>query len=453
MVSEMAREMKDSGIEWIGEIPVEWKVLNLKYLGNTKSGLGNKKPQDFGHGYPFISYKNIYSNFSIEENYEDKVASTDIDREKYNVLRGDAFFTGSSETIEELGMASMCLKDIPDATYNGFSIRFRPNNLNEYIPEFMMYYFRSLATREHLVRNDNSITRANLSQKTLKMLPVLLPNFKEQVLLANYLDQKVTKINSIIEKTKQSIEEYKKYKQSLITEVVTKGLDPNVKMKDSGIEWIGEIPEHWEIISLGLIFEYIGGYAYHSSDFTIDETNNQILRIGNVKNDKLILNDKKVFISDDIANKSNKVKVQEEDLIFTMTGTKGKRDYFYTVLFENSMSDKSLFINQRVGCLRAKMDISVKYYSYLLKDIKILDSIFIYETGTANQGNLGIESIKRTKLHFPPIHEQKEIIDFLNEKTKFINKIIEKKVKLVEELESYKKSFIYEVVTGKKEVS
>ena len=213
--------MKDSGIEWIGEIPEHWEVIKLKHLGNTRSGLSNKKPEDFGFGFPFITYKNIYNNYALDETFTDLVNSTDEDRNKCNVMRGDAFFTGSSETIEELGLSSVCLNTIKSATFNGFCIRFRPSNLDKLLPEYIMYYFRSQATREHLIRNDNSITRANLSQKILGSLKVIIPPLSEQKKLAKYLSNMSGIIQQTLDNKQNLINNLESYKKSLIYEVVT----------------------------------------------------------------------------------------------------------------------------------------------------------------------------------------------------------------------------------------
>lgn len=180
----------------------------------------------------------------------------------------------------------------------------------------------------------------------------------------------------------------------------------DVPMKDSGIEWIGMIPEHWGVAKLANLFTSLGGYAFNS-DLYVSETENLIVRIGNVKNDRLLFDANPVYISDDLAEQVIKFKMQCGDILFTMTGTKGKRDYFYTLILDNShIQTKNLYLNQRVGCFRKKAHIHAEYYNYLLKDNRILDSIFLYETGTANQGNLGIDSINRTKVHLPPYDEQ-----------------------------------------------
>lgn len=209
---------KDSGIEWIGEIPSHWEVIRLRTIGKTKSGLSNKTKEDFGIGNPFVSYGDVYRRDIIKAT--DFVNSTIDDISKFAINRGDVLFTGSSETIAELGMSSVALENIENSTYSGFLIRFRPES-NKLLPEFSRFLFRSLSMREYLIQDDRSVTRSNLSQKKLKDMPTILPPLHEQQQIADFLDEKCSKIDQLIENKQRLIEDLKAYKQSLIYECVT----------------------------------------------------------------------------------------------------------------------------------------------------------------------------------------------------------------------------------------
>ena len=233
---------------------------------------------------------------------------------------------------------------------------------------------------------------------------------------------------------------------------MTKGLNPDVEMMESGAEFVGKIPQNWSIAKLGNLFDFIGGYAFNSEMY-VSESQNQVVRIGNVKNGYMLLDSNPVFVNDETAERANKFLIKPNYILFTMTGTKGKRDYFFThVVTEEDCKGKRLYINQRVGCFVAKKGVHPAYYGYLLKDNKILDGIFLYETGTANQGNIGIDSISRTKVHVPPYEEQCKIAEYLDKKCNMIDSNIYEKGRLIIKFQEYKKSLIYEVVTGKKEV-
>ncbi len=211
--------MKDSGIEWIGEIPAGWNVKSLRYVGTCQNGI-SKGGDFFGTGFPFISYSDVYKNMKLPEQGSGLVESDENEQENYSVQRGDVFFTRTSETIEEIGLTSVCLKTIDKATFAGFLIRVRPYD-NQIIPEFSAYYFRSNIHRQFFVKEMNLVTRASLGQELLKRLPVLLPSLSEQTAIANYLDKKCASIDNVIAKKQQLIDKLTEYKKSLIYEMVT----------------------------------------------------------------------------------------------------------------------------------------------------------------------------------------------------------------------------------------
>ncbi|WP_026367576.1 restriction endonuclease subunit S [Bacteroides sp. 14(A)] len=212
-------ELKYSEIDWLGDIPTHWDIKRLRYLGNCQNGI-SQGADYFGSGYPFVNYGDIYKNIALPETVTGLANSTDSDREIYSVKKGDVFFTRTSETIEEIGFASTCLKTIEDAVFSGFVIRFRPTD-DRLVDEFAKYYFKAQVHRKFFVKEMNLVTRASLSQELLKKLPVLLPPKEEQIEIADYLDGYISNINLKIDKTKRIIELLKEYKTALISEVVT----------------------------------------------------------------------------------------------------------------------------------------------------------------------------------------------------------------------------------------
>ena len=173
-----------------------------------------------------------------------------------------------------------------------------------------------------------------------------------------------------------------------------------------------ELPESWCWCRLFDIVNFIGGYAYNSSDF-ISSSQNQVLRLGNVKPDELKLSAKPVFISDALAEATAAFRCKTDDILLTMTGTRKKRDYFFTVRILRE--DPQLFINQRVGCLRAYISYMAHWLTWILKSETVLSQVFQYETGTANQGNLGAENIMKTLIPLPPLAEQHRIVAKIEE--------------------------------------
>ena len=224
--------MKDSGIEWLGEIPKHWDIKKLRYVGSCQNGV-SKGGNYFGSGYPFVSYSDVYSNSGLPKEINGLAQSTKSDRINYSVRVGDIFFTRTSETIEEIGMASTCLHSVNDAIFSGFLIRVRPFD-NLLLPSFSKYYFRSQKHRFFFVKEMNLVTRASLSQDLLKRLPVLLPPLEEQKIIAQHLDSKTAEIDQQKNKIQQAIALLKEYRTALITNAVTGKIDVrDIKLPES----------------------------------------------------------------------------------------------------------------------------------------------------------------------------------------------------------------------------
>ncbi len=211
--------MKESGIEWLGKIPVHWDIKRLRYLGQCQNGI-SKGAEYFGHGYPFLSYSDVYRNEEVPRVLLGSVESNEKEQLSYSVEEGDVFFTRTSETAEEIGIAATCMDSIKKAVFAGFLIRFRPNDgkLSKF---YSKYYFRASIHRRFFVKEMNVVTRASLSQELLKRFPVLLPSLEEQNVIADYLDEECNRIDAQIKRTQKLIDLLSEYRTALISEVVT----------------------------------------------------------------------------------------------------------------------------------------------------------------------------------------------------------------------------------------
>lgn len=211
--------MKDSEVEWIGFIPAHWDIKRLRYIGSCQNGI-SKGRDFFGTGYPFVSYTDVYKNMELPYKVNGLIESTRAEQKNYSVIEGDIFFTRTSETIEEIGLTSVCNKTIENATFAGFLIRVRPKHGMLYTL-FAKYYFRSEKHRQFFVKEMNLVIRASLGQELLKRLPVILPPINEQKEIAKYLEHKCELIDKVILKKERIIDRLISYKKSLIYEVVT----------------------------------------------------------------------------------------------------------------------------------------------------------------------------------------------------------------------------------------
>lgn len=214
-------------------------------------------------------------------------------------------------------------------------------------------------------------------------------------------------------------------KEKLIKEGKIKKTKPLSEITEDEIPF--DIPKNWKWVRLGELVTFYGGYAYKSSTY-VDESNNMIIRLGNVKNDKLLLGVNPVFVPQEIADTTIKYKIMPNDILFTMTGTRKKRDYFYTTLIdEKDLFQFELFLNQRVGCLRSDCKlINMRWLALALKSEAILSQIFSFETGTANQGNIGSDNTMGLMVPLPPLAEQKRIVKKIEELLPYTKQLIKK---------------------------
>ena len=179
--------MKDSGVEWLGEVPAHWGVKALRYLGECQNGI-NIGGEAFGSGSPFVSYGDVYKNDVLPTEVTGLVQSSPEDQQRYSIEYGDVFFTRTSETVDEIGFSATCLQELPNAVFAGFLIRFRPTG-KSLAPGFSKYYFRNQGLRIFFNKEMNLVTRASLSQDLLKLLPVTIPPVVEQIKISDFLDR------------------------------------------------------------------------------------------------------------------------------------------------------------------------------------------------------------------------------------------------------------------------
>lgn len=234
--------MKDSGIEWIGEIPEDWECIKLKNIIEFVNGYAfNSENLTIDGQYPIIRIGDI-NNTKVDFINSIKCDINDGELNNFLIFKDDILIAMSGATVGKLGY----VYDTPPKSY----INQRVGIIRTNAPKYILYSLSTNGFLEYIYLLSDGSAQPNISTKNINEYKISIPQLEEQQAISNFLDQKVSEIDHILKKTRESIEEYKKYKQSLITEAVTKGLNPDVEMKDSGIEWIGEIPKHWEVKNL-----------------------------------------------------------------------------------------------------------------------------------------------------------------------------------------------------------
>ena len=432
----MTRAMKDSGIEWIGEIPVDWRVIKLRQLGNfTSSGIDKLiNPEE--PLVRIINYTDVYNNKDyVLKNKEYMVVSAPQDKVmQHQVNIGDLIFTPSSETVEDIGVSALVIETLPNTAFSYHVLRYTFNN--EVYLGFKKYLCNNFYVYSSFSSKAKGTIRKTLSREDFKEQLVLLPPLPEQQKIADFLDEKCSHIDSVLEKIRASIDEYKQLKQSIITQAVTKGVRPNRPMKDSGIEWIGEIPLDWDIYKVKHCFTRKNSKAKQDDPVVLSLT-----RSG-VKIRDISTNEGQLAESYYDYNP-----VQVGDLLLNPMDLYSGANCSYSDV-EGVISPAYINLKNKEGMSNSK------FYDYYFKVQYWMMVLFSFGKGVSfyNRWTLGQETLMNFPIVYPLLSEQQQIADFLDNKCSEIDKLITKKEQLIAELETYKKSLIYEYVTGKKEV-
>ena len=271
-------------------------------------------------------------------------------------------------------------------------------------------------------------------------IEIPLPDKRIQKNIATFLDGKTAQIDSIIENTKQSIIEFKKYKQALITETVTKGLNPEVQMKDSGIEWIGEIPEQWHVSKLKRFSNIRYGLGEPPK---LSEDGLPIIRATNIERGKIVTNNLIKAKIEDIPSAKDVV-LKHGDILIVRSGAYAGDVALVSQEWEGTLAGYDMIISL--------FDMNPKFVSYALLSDYILKAQLYLSRMRSAQPHLNAADVGKGQIVVPSLSEQQQIADYLDEKCAHIDSLIADKEKLIREFEDYKKALIYEYVTGKKEV-
>ena len=292
----------------------------------------------------------------------------------------------------------------------------------------------------HLSKN----LRSSLTETDFGYIHTCLPPLSEQQKIADYLDKVCGEVDEMITLQEQMIDELKAYKQSVITEAVTKGLNPNVLMKDSGIDWIGEIPESWKVVKLSLLTSKIGSGSTPTGGANVYVSEGvKFLRSQNVYFEGLDLSDV-AHITEKIDEEMKGTRVLPGDVLLNITGGSIGRCYFV----DETLGKAN--VNQHVSIIRPN-NIDTKYLKYSLQSTLGQHQVSLLQTG-GNREGLSAAALSNFKILLPSKDEQQSIATYLDRKCAEIDDLIAIKQSKIEELKEYKKSVIYEYVTGKKEV-
>ena len=423
----MAREMKDSGVAWIGEIPSDWKLSKIGSLYSQRI----EKVSDKDYPPLSVTMKGILPQLATA------AKSDDGDNRKL-VRIGDFAINSRSDRRGSCGVS------LYDGSVSLINIILTPRNtMNSGYYDWLFH--TSLFADEfykwgHGIVDDLWTTR----WQEMKSIIVPVPNLHEQERIAHFLNQRCAEIDTVLDKTRTSIEEYKKLKQAIITQAVTKGIRGDRPMKESGIEWVGEIPEEWAVAPK------LSNLCYRSISYGIvklfepdDEHGVKVLRCSDILPGKILLNHVRT-VKREVSDMYARTILQGGEVVINVRGTLGG----CAVVSQNLCGYN---VAREVAVIPVSNSVNNQFLMYYLLSDSFLNFESQHLLGSVYVG-LNIALLSSCPIPCPPTIEQNEIVAHLNAECGKIDKMISKKEQLLNELESYKKSTIYEYVTGKKEV-
>ena len=437
---------KDSGVEWIREIPESWRVDKIKYfLQSFFSGVWGEEEGELALNLPCIRVADFdFDKMSLKDE-ELTIRSYSYSQVRMNEIQSGDILLEKSGGGEKTPVGRV----VYNTQYNGVLCANFISVLRckfEVKSKYACYLIKSsyLSGLSKYLLNQ-TIGIQNLPMGEFLNQKVCMPSLEDQLKIADFLDKECERIDRIIDKIEKQIEILKEYKRALITETVTKGLNKNVKMKDSGVEWIGEVPGYWKIDKVKYIANLYGriGWQGLTSDEYIEEGPYLITGVDFSKG--TVDWNNCVHISEERWNQASKVKIKNGDLLITKDGTVGK-----VALVNNLIGKASL--NSGVLLIDLNIENNKKFLFWVLSS-EVFWTWFNYK----NSGNNTIlhlyqKDFNEFKFAMPSLKEQQQIADFLDQKCSEIDLILSKKANQLDIIKEHKKSLIYEYVTGKKRV-
>lgn len=410
---------KDSGVEWLEKVPADWSIKRLKMVSDILPSNVDKKSKVDEKDVMLCNYVDVYKNDFITAEINFMVATaTDAQIEKLSIREGDVIATKDSEDPNDIGVPAFVQKTI-EGVVCGYHLTLIRSDHQQVRGSYLYWLMRSNGCAQYFSTEARGITRYAIGARTFSNLAIPVPDSVEQNTIANYLDHKTSQIDTLISKKEKLIELLKEERAAMINQAVTKGLDPNVPMKDSGIEWLGEIPVHWEVKKL----KYVA-----------------VLKSG----ENII---------------SEQIKAEGK---YPVYGGNGLRGYY------SDYTNKGNYIligRQGALCGNIKYA-SEKFWasehaivSYLFDNYewiwfgKLLEVMNLNQySQSAAQPGLAVSEIKNLSVPSPTFVQQRQIVDYINKEQSRIDTLVEKTAQEIELLKEYKSALISEVVTGKVDV-
>lgn len=442
------RAMKDSGIEWIGKVPDEWPLARIKScVARRDAGAWGEEANGENENCICLRVADMdYSRlrFKEQENYTVRSYKKEV-IDSLKLQKDDILIEKSGGGDKTPVGRAVIFNGGYQAVFANFMERIRCTpNMN---PRFMLYVFTTLyqsGYAQNYIKQTTGIQNFDLtSLLTKEYMP--LPQYEEQGSIAAFLDDKCGKIDAIITREQDEIEKLKEYKLSVITEAVTKGLNPDAPMKDSGVEYMGQIPAPWNMIRLKFLMSEIIDCPHETPNYSADGA---YLVIRTADQDYGFLRPDEAMYrlnENEYMNRIRRMALQKDDIVY---GREGERWGLACLV----PRDDSYCLGQRMMQMRCRTDQILPAFA-----MWALNSRYVYLQGSVDtigstSPHVNISTMRNYNIPVPPMDEQQRIVEYIAKRAKTLESQVEKKQVLIDKLTEYKKSLIYEVVTGKREV-
>jgi type I restriction enzyme S subunit len=418
---------KNSGVEWLGDIPSEWKTLANKHIFKIKQNLVGKKSGEYD--LLSLTLKGI-----IKRNMDDPKGKFPAEFDTYQEVKKDDFvfcLFDVEETPRTVGLSKY------DGMITGAYTVMQTKGMSQ---KYLYYFYLNLDSSKRFKPLYKGL-RNTIPKDSFFSFKTFIPPKQEQRKIASFLDIKIEQLDKAIKQKEQLIELLKERRQILINDAVTKGIDKTVTMKDSGVEWIGEIPEHWEVKKLKFMVSKVSsGVTPSGGALSYLSEGIPLLRSQNILFEKIDY-DNAVYISNKTHNKMKNSQVKFNDVLLNITGGSIGRCNFVDV-------DMDLNVNQHVCIIRPKKTMYTILLNNILASAVGQTQIWSYQQGGGREG-LNFEAIKKFDLPIPPKQEQECIVNYLEIENQKIDKAIDLQQQQIIKLKEYKTTLIDSVVTGK----
>lgn len=438
---ERYESYKDSGVEWIGEIPTEWQILKLKFLAEARPSNIDKKSKDDEEPILLCNYVDVYKNEFISSKISFMKASASSEqKEKFILEKGDVLATKDSESPNDIAIPALVVEDLENVVCGYHLTHIKPKKIEG---EYLFRFFQSKYLSAYFEVSANGVTRYGLGVDKFNSALILTPPLTEQIAIANYLRRKTSEIDALIAQKERLIELYEEEKTAIINHAVTKGINPEVKLKKSGVDWLGEIAVHWEVKKLKYLLLEPLKYGANESALFEDKNHPRYIRITDFGNNGKLKEDTFKSLPPEVADN---YLLNEGDILFARSGaTVGK-----TYQFKN-------------------FDGKACFAGYLIKaspNINLIQSDFLYlftkssfyerwKERIFNQAtiqNIGADKYAFIEIPLPPAEEQSNLIQQMEAEIASIDSKIAKTKRIIELQKEYRTALISEVVTGKVKV-